>query len=152
MARWRPRIRNGPPDIPSNPRRLTTDPCNKVTPRPTTMTMSAQSLARQLGVYQPDGHHGCLRDGLEPVRHQPRPDPLALRGRLGSSFARSVAGICLGPEIKPTLPSRNLRRSVYGCRRDRKSHARLGPRARTATKLDRAAPALPSQTASPDGV
>src|SRR5438309_8187423 len=30
MARWRPRIRNGPPDIPSNPRRLTTDPCNKV--------------------------------------------------------------------------------------------------------------------------
>src|SRR5438132_249183 len=30
MARWRPRIRNGAPDIPSNPRRLTTDPCNKV--------------------------------------------------------------------------------------------------------------------------
>jgi hypothetical protein len=30
MARWLPRIRNGPPDIPSNPRRLTTDPCNKV--------------------------------------------------------------------------------------------------------------------------
>ena len=34
--------------------------------------------------------HGCLRDGLEPVRHQPPPDPLALRGRLGSSFARSL--------------------------------------------------------------
>jgi len=32
MARWLPRIRNGPPDTPSNPRRLTTDPCNKVTP------------------------------------------------------------------------------------------------------------------------
>ena len=31
MARWLPRIRNGPPDKPSNPRRLTTDPCNKVT-------------------------------------------------------------------------------------------------------------------------
>src|ERR1700736_3415654 len=30
MARWRPRIRNGAPDTPSNPRRLTTDPCNKV--------------------------------------------------------------------------------------------------------------------------
>ena len=26
-------------------------------------------LARQLGVSQPGGHHGCLRDGLEPVRH-----------------------------------------------------------------------------------
>src|SRR6266404_8855667 len=108
MARWRPRIRNGPPDIPSNPRRLTTDPCNKVTPRPTTMTMSAQSLARQLGVYQPDGHHGCLRDGLEPVRHQPRPDPLALRGRLGSSFARPIADTGYGG----TLVSRNFRRSV----------------------------------------
>src|SRR6266446_2419948 len=30
MARWRPSVRNGPPDIPSNPRRLTADPCNKV--------------------------------------------------------------------------------------------------------------------------
>src|SRR5258708_3225526 len=30
MARWLPRIRNGPPDIPSNPRRLTIDPCNTV--------------------------------------------------------------------------------------------------------------------------
>src|SRR5437867_2148655 len=25
-----PRVRNGPPDTPSNPCRLTTDPCNKV--------------------------------------------------------------------------------------------------------------------------
>src|SRR6266436_4761358 len=30
MARWLPRIRKGAPDTPSNPRRLTTDPCNKV--------------------------------------------------------------------------------------------------------------------------
>src|SRR6516164_3519587 len=30
MARWLPRIRNGPPDKPSNPPRLTTGPCNKV--------------------------------------------------------------------------------------------------------------------------
>src|SRR3984893_18253921 len=30
MARWLPRIRNGPPDTPSNPRRITTDPCNKL--------------------------------------------------------------------------------------------------------------------------
>jgi hypothetical protein len=37
MARWLPKIRNGPPDIPSNPRRLTTDPCNKVTPSSTTL-------------------------------------------------------------------------------------------------------------------
>ena len=43
---------------------------------------------------QPGGHHGRLRDGVEPVRHQPRPDPLALRGRLGSSFARSIADTC----------------------------------------------------------
>src|SRR6202011_1457922 len=54
------------------------------------LALSARPLARQLGVYQPGGHHGCLRDGLEPVRHQPRPDPLALRGRLGSSFVRSI--------------------------------------------------------------
>src|SRR6266849_4618685 len=30
MARWLPRVRNGVPDTPSNPRRLTADPCNKV--------------------------------------------------------------------------------------------------------------------------
>ena len=30
MARWRPSVRKRGPDIPSNPRRLTTDPCNKV--------------------------------------------------------------------------------------------------------------------------
>jgi len=34
-------------------------------------------------------------DGLEPVRHQPPPDPFALRGRLGSSFARSIGGTLL---------------------------------------------------------
>jgi multidrug resistance efflux pump len=31
MARWLPRVRNGVPDTPSNPCRLTADPCNKVT-------------------------------------------------------------------------------------------------------------------------
>src|SRR5258705_13646477 len=76
------------------------------------LALSAQPLARQLGVYQPDRHHGCLRDGLEPVRHQPRPDPLALRGRLGSSFARFMGGTNYVAEIEPTLASRNLRRSV----------------------------------------
>src|SRR6266404_2492998 len=30
MARWRPSVRKRGPDIPSNPRRLTIDPCNKV--------------------------------------------------------------------------------------------------------------------------
>ena len=53
-----------------------------------------------------------LRDGLEPVRHQPRPDPLALRGPLDSSFARSIAGTYYVAEIEPTLVSGNLRRSV----------------------------------------
>jgi hypothetical protein len=38
--------------------------------------------------------HGCLRDGLEPVRQQPWPDPLALRGHLGSRFARSIGDTC----------------------------------------------------------
>ena len=41
---------------------------------------------------QPGRHHGCLRDGLEPVRHRPRPNPLALRRRLGSGLARSIRG------------------------------------------------------------
>ena len=58
------------------------------------LALSAQPLARQLGVSQPGGHHGCLRDGLEPVRRRPRLDPLALRGRLGSGFARSIGGAC----------------------------------------------------------
>src|SRR5258708_6900449 len=35
-----------------------------------------------------------LRVGLEPVRHRSPPDPLALRGPLGSGFARSVGGVC----------------------------------------------------------
>src|ERR1700745_2946182 len=76
------------------------------------LALSAQPLARQLGVYQPGGHHGCLRDGLEPVSHQPRPDPLALRGRLGSSVACFISGTYYATEIEPTLASRNLRRSV----------------------------------------
>src|SRR5580704_15634466 len=33
------------------------------------LALSAQPLARQFGVCQPDRHHGCLRDGMEPVRH-----------------------------------------------------------------------------------
>jgi hypothetical protein len=32
---------------------------------------------------------------MEPVRHQPRPDPLALRGRLGASFARFLGGLAI---------------------------------------------------------
>src|SRR6266446_2062940 len=31
MARWRPSVRKWGPDIPSKPRGLTIDPCNKVT-------------------------------------------------------------------------------------------------------------------------
>src|SRR5580700_10442498 len=64
------------------------------------LALSAQPLARQLGIYQPGGHHGCLRDGVEPVRHRPRPDPLALRGRLGSSFARFIGGTNYVAEIE----------------------------------------------------
>ena len=45
--------------------------------------LSAQSLACQQGVYRLGGRDGCLRDGLEPVRHQSWPDPLALRGLPG---------------------------------------------------------------------
>ena len=67
------------------------------------LALSAQSLASQHGVYQPGGHHGCLRDGLEPVRHQPPPDPLALCGRLGSAFVRSIGGSCSRPP-RPKQP------------------------------------------------
>src|SRR5580693_818767 len=80
-------------------------------PKPPAQLIRA-TRSRQLGVYQPGGHHGCLRDGLEPVRHQPRSDPLALRGRLGSGFSRSLDATYCGPEIEPTLVSKNLRRSV----------------------------------------
>ena len=58
------------------------------------LALSAQPLARQFGFHQLGGSHGRLRDGLEPVRHQPQPDPLALRGRLGSSFVRSIGSAC----------------------------------------------------------
>jgi len=58
------------------------------------LALSAQPLARQLGISQPGGHHGCLRDGVEPVRRRSRLDPLALRGRLGSGFVRSIAAAC----------------------------------------------------------
>ena len=67
------------------------------------LALSAQSLARQLGVCQPGGHHGRLRDGLEPVCQQPRPGPLALRGRLGSGFARSIAGAYYRAFVKANL-------------------------------------------------
>src|SRR5437868_9101813 len=58
------------------------------------LALSAQPLARQLGVSQPGGYHGCLRDGVEPVRHRSRLDPLTLRGRLGSGYPRSIAAAC----------------------------------------------------------
>ena len=51
-------------------------------------------LRSQLDISQPGGHHGCLRDGVEPVRRRSRLDPLALRGRLGSGFVRSIAAAC----------------------------------------------------------
>src|ERR1700726_1091056 len=73
------------------------------------LALSAQPLARQFGVCQPDRHHGCLRDGMEPVRHQPRPDPLALCGQLGSRSATSIAGTARGPPIEATLVSGNFR-------------------------------------------
>src|SRR5271170_2159885 len=78
------------------------------------LALSAQSLARQLGVFQPSGHHGGLRDGLEQVCQQPRPGPLALRGRLGFASARFVGLPVIEPwsAIESTLRSGNFRRSV----------------------------------------
>jgi hypothetical protein len=58
-------------------------------------------------------HHGCLRDGVEPVRHRPPPDPLALRGRLGSSFARSIAGALLGGLRSKTHPFPEISGNPY---------------------------------------
>ena len=58
--------------------------------------------------------HGRLRDGVEPVRHQHRLGPLALRGRLGSGCVRSTAWACYQTvvQIKDTRASRNFSRSV----------------------------------------
>src|SRR5262249_9104229 len=102
------------------------------------LALSAQPLAGQLGVSQPGGHHGCLRDGVEPVCQQPQSGPVALRGRLGSCFARSVVGSWypdLSP-IKATLVSGNFRRSVI-----RRSIA--SPHARSS---------IPENPGSPTGV
>ena len=60
MARWRPRIRNGPPDIPSNPRRLTTDPCNKVTRRES-RSPTAKCCAGRLGSRRRAGLRTALK-------------------------------------------------------------------------------------------
>jgi hypothetical protein len=49
--------------------------------RPSGSGTYLRRLARQLGVSQPGGHHGCLRDGLEPVRHQ-----VVCRNRLGDQM------------------------------------------------------------------
>ena len=51
------------------------------------LALSAQPLARQLGLSQSGRHHGRLRDGVEPLRRRPRLDPLAVRGRLGARLA-----------------------------------------------------------------
>jgi hypothetical protein len=56
----------------------------------------------------------CLRDGLEPVCRRSRPDPLALRRRLGCGFARSVGAALSNRRrmVKGSLGSRNFRRPV----------------------------------------
>jgi hypothetical protein len=74
------------------------------------LALSAQPLARQLGVSQPGGHHGCLRDGLEPVCRRSRLDPLALRRRLGCGCTRSVGAALSNRGLQ--VESRNFRRSV----------------------------------------
>src|SRR6266850_1338160 len=51
-----------------------------------------------------------LRDGVEPVRHQQRPGPLTLRGRLGSGFVRSI----VVPEWCP-LSNRGPRQKTHSC-------------------------------------
>src|SRR5260370_40930885 len=48
MARWRPSVRKRGPDIPSNPRRLTIDPCNKVVSRVTVATWRQRFAAKRL--------------------------------------------------------------------------------------------------------
>ena len=55
--------------------------------------LRSQWLANAV-ISQPGGHHGCLRDGVEPVRRRSRLDPLALSGRLSSGFVRSIAAAC----------------------------------------------------------
>ena len=50
------------------------------------LALSAQPLARQLGLSQSGRHHGCLRDGVEPLRWRPRLGPFAVRGPLGPGF------------------------------------------------------------------
>src|SRR5712671_2490165 len=81
---------------------------------------------------------------MEPARHRSPPDPLALRGRLGSGFARSIAvpAIEPWPEMQSTLTSRNFRRSVLdpfiGFT---KRLLRAGARRRLASRCQRATPA-----------
>lgn len=54
------------------------------------------------------------KNAVESVRHQPRPGPLALHGRLGSGFSRSVgrARYQTAAFDRSTLISGNFRRSV----------------------------------------
>ena len=56
------------------------------------LALSAQPLARQLGLSQPGRHHGCLRYGVEPLRWRPRLGPFAVRRRLGARLALDLCG------------------------------------------------------------
>ena len=56
--------------------------------------LDSQAGEELAGAIIAGGHHGCLRDGVEPVRRRSRVDPLALRGRLGSGCVRSIAAAC----------------------------------------------------------
>jgi DDE superfamily endonuclease len=49
--------------------------------------LSAQPLARQLGLLQSGRHHRRLRDRVEPLRRRPRLGPFAVRRRPGARLA-----------------------------------------------------------------
>ena len=62
MARWLSRVRNGRPAIPSTPRRLTTDPCNKVAGR--RKSFAGSDLSAQ-GLFE-GSYYRCMPGAADP--------------------------------------------------------------------------------------
>src|SRR6266851_2313634 len=96
MARWLPRVRNGVPDTPSNPRRLTADPCNKV-PR--------SDILREANVHRPPKlEHAVQRgDSNGHLGHLPASGPRAQRVTDHSLVAANI-GLHQGTPIVTRCP------------------------------------------------
>jgi len=111
MARRLPSVRNGPPDIPSNPRRLTTDPCNKV-PRVAGGDGEAAARPERAAGVEPGQIGRLALNRVEPGIWVERQCDLILRHEPACWFGEKGA---IEKAVKPYLTYRMSERRAY-CR------------------------------------